>query len=134
MEEYIETIYRLETPDKAARTGEVAKHLGVAPPSVTDMLQKLEKAGYVTYEPYKGVRLTPTGKEIGERVLGRHRIMQAFLQEVCGMEHKAAHEASCDMEHFIPKELDAWMAAYLEREMGKPFDRQRKVKDQVASG
>ncbi len=131
MEEYIETIYRLESNDRPARTGEVAKELGVAPPSVTDMLQKLEKSGHVTYEPYKGVLLTPAGRAIGKQILGRHRIMQAFLQEACGMEHKAAHEAACDMEHFIPQELDAWMAAYLEREMGQPFDRDRRVKDQV---
>lgn len=131
MEEYIETIYRLELDDKAARTGEVARELGVAPPSVTDMLQKLEKAGYVTYEPYKGVHLTDSGRAVGKRVLGRHRIMQAFLQEVCGMEHGPAHEAACDMEHSIPRELDAWMAAYLEKTMGRPFDRNRKVKEQV---
>lgn len=133
MEEYIETIYRLEVDERTARTGQVAKELGVAPPSVTDMLQKLEKAGFVTYEPYKGVQLTEAGREIGERVLGRHRVMQAFLQEVCGMDHRAAHEAACDMEHSIPKELDAWMAAYLEKEMGRPFDRHRKVKDQVGT-
>ncbi len=133
MEEYIETIYRLETDERAARTGEVAKELGVAPPSVTDRLQKLEKAGFVTYEPYKGVHLTPEGRAIGKRVLGRHRIMQAFLQEACGMDHRAAHEAACSMEHSIPKELDAWMASYLEREMGHPFDRDRKVKDQIGA-
>ncbi len=131
MEEYIETIYRLEQLGKAARTGEIAKQLGVAPPSVTDMLQKLEKAELVTYEPYKGVHLTDEGRAIGKRVLGRHRVMQAFLQEVCGMEHEQAHEAACDMEHFIPAELDSWMAAYLEKELGRPFDRARKVKEQV---
>ena len=43
MQEYLETIYRLEEEGQVARTGEIAKHLHVAPPSVTDMLQKLEK-------------------------------------------------------------------------------------------
>jgi DtxR family Mn-dependent transcriptional regulator len=133
MEEYIETIYRLEQVGIATRTGQVAKELGVAPPSVTDMLQKLEKGGFVTYEPYKGVQLTETGREVGKRILGRHRIMQAFLQEICGMGHKAAHEASCDMEHFIPRELDAWMASHLEKTMGRPFDRDIKVKHQIGS-
>lgn len=131
MEEYIETIYRLEQLEQTPRTGEIAKQLGVAPPSVTDMIQKLEKAELVTYEPYKGVHLTDAGRVIGKRVLGRHRVMQAFLQEVCGMKHEQAHDAACDMEHFIPSELDAWMASYLEKEMGRPFDRARKVKDQV---
>lgn len=131
MEEYLETIYRLEVDGVVARTGEVAKELGVAPPSVTDMLQKLEKAGLVDYEAYHGVVLTDKGREVGRRILGRHRIMQAFLQEVCGMGHRAAHDSACDMEHSIPRELEAWMAAYLEKQLGRPIDRDRKVRDQL---
>ncbi len=131
MEEYLETIYRLEVDGVVARTGEVARELGVAPPSVTDMLQKLEKAGLVDYEAYRGVVLTDKGREVGRRILGRHRIMQAFLQEVCGMEHRAAHDAACDMEHSIPRELEAWMATFLEQQLGRPIDRDRKVRDQL---
>ena len=132
MQEYLETIYRLEEDGVVARTGKIAEHLGVNPPAVTDMLQKLEKAGLVQYEPYKGVHLTDEGRAVGKQQLDRHRVMQAFLQQVCGMGHEAAHEAACDMEHFIPAELDRWMADYLEQDMGRPFDRARKVKEQIA--
>jgi DtxR family transcriptional regulator, Mn-dependent transcriptional regulator len=134
MEEYLETIYRLEEEGAIARTGEIARHLGVAPPSVTDMLQKLEKAGHIEYEPYKGAVLTPSGREIGRRQLEKHRIMQAFLQEVCGMGHKEAHEAACDMEHTIPPQLEGWMASYLTERLGRPFDTSRKVRDQIGTG
>ncbi|MEK6986388.1 MAG: metal-dependent transcriptional regulator [Candidatus Thermoplasmatota archaeon] len=133
MQEYLETIYRLEQESVVARTGEIAKHLKVAPPSVTDMIQKLEKAGLVEYEPYKGVVLTATGRAVGKRQLEKHRIMQAFLQEICGMGHDEAHEAACDMEHTLPPQLEAWCAGYLAKKMGKPFDTSRKVKEQIAS-
>ncbi len=132
MEEYLETIYRMEEDGKVARTGEVARQLGVAPPSVTDMLQKLEKAGLVVYEPYKGVNLTSEGRDVGRRQLEKHRVMQAFLQEVCGMGKDEAHDAACDMEHSIPDALDAWIRNYLEGQMGRPFDTTRKVKEQIA--
>lgn len=131
MQEYLETIYRLEESKEPARTGEIAKHLKVAPPSVTDMIQKLEKAGLVTYEPYKGVELTAAGRAVGRRQLEKHRIMQAFLQEVCGMDHKAAHEAACDMEHTLPKELESWCESYLNERLGHKFDTTRKVKEQI---
>ncbi len=131
MEEYLETIYRLEEDGSTARTGAIAKHLNVSPPTVTDMLQKLEKAGLVTYEPYKGVVLTEEGRTVGQKILGKHRVMQAFLQEVCGMDHKDAHEAACDMEHWIPQELDAWMASYLEERLGRPIDTGVKVHKQL---
>lgn len=133
MQEYLETIYRLEVDGQVARTGEIAKHLHVAPPSVTDMIQKLQAAGLVEYEPYKGVVLTQSGRDVGRRTLEKHRIMQAFLQEVCGMDHATAHRASCDMEHTLPRELEEWCARYLADKMGKPFDTTRRVKDQIAS-
>jgi DtxR family Mn-dependent transcriptional regulator len=133
MEEYLETIYRLELEQVIARTGEISKHLKVAPPSVTDMIQKLEKAGLVEYEPYKGVVLTPKGRAISKRTLEKHRIMQAFLQEVCGMPHDAAHDAACEMEHTLPPELEQWCAQFLAKKMGKPFDTTRKVKEQITS-
>lgn len=132
MEEYLETIYRIELDNKIARTGMISKQLEVAPASVTDMIQKLEKAGMVEYEPYKGVNLTEEGRDLGRRQLEKHRVMQAFLQEVCGMAHAEAHEAACDMEHTIPAPLEDWMAAYLEERLGKPFDKARKVKEQIA--
>ena len=131
MQEYLETIYRLEESNEPARTGEIAKHLNVAQPSVTDMIQKLEKAGYVQYEPYKSVVLTEAGRAVGKRQLEKHRIMQAFLQEVCGMEHRAAHEAACDMEHTLPPEMEQWVAKYLAKQLGHPFDTTRKVKEQI---
>ena len=131
MEEYLETIYRIEAEGGIAKTGAIAGHLGVAPPSVTDMVQKLEKAGLVEYEPYRGVHLTDAGRDVGRRQLEKHRVMQAFLQEVCGMDHQEAHDAACDMEHTIPAPLEDWMAAYLAEKLGRPFDTERKVKDQI---
>lgn len=133
MEEYLETIFRLEQTGTAAKTGTIAKQLDVAPPSVTDMIQRLEKSDYVTYEPYKGVRLTDAGREIGRRQLEKHRVMQAFLQTVCGMAHAEAHEAACDMEHTIPEPLEAWMAQYLQDAHGLSLDTARKVGEQVST-
>jgi DtxR family Mn-dependent transcriptional regulator len=131
MEEYLETIYRIEDAGSVAKTGEIAHHLGIKAPAVTDMLQRLEKAGLVEYEPYRGAHLTDAGRDIGRRQLEKHRVMQAFLQEVVGMPHRAAHDAACELEHTIPPPLEKWMASYLEKRLGHPFDVERKVKDQI---
>ena len=131
MQEYLETLYRLEESGTPAKTGEIAKHLGVAPASVTDMLQRLERADLIVYAPYHGAELTASGRSVGRRQLEKHRIMQAFLQEVCGMEHRLAHDAACAMEHTIPVELETWMANHLAGLLGTAFDTSRKVKDQI---
>jgi DtxR family Mn-dependent transcriptional regulator len=131
MEEYLETIYRVELEGEVAKTGQISKHLGVTPQTVTDMIQKLEKAELVEYEPYKGVNLTDAGRHIAKAQLERHRVMQAFLQLACGMEHRSAHDAACAMEHTIPPALDAWIQNWLENHMGKPFDADQKVREQI---
>lgn len=131
MEEYLETIYRLEMDDQVARTGKIAGHLNVTPQTVTDMIQKLERAELVVYQPYRGVALTDSGRDLAKRQLEKHRVMQAFLQEVCGMPHAEAHEAACDMEHYIPEALDRWMQGYLNDRLGTPFDPSVRVRDQI---
>ena len=68
-EEYIETIYTLEKKDGKARTGMIATVLNVKPPSVTEMLQKLQEQGLVKYQIYIGVKLTPKGKEIAQKLI-----------------------------------------------------------------
>ena len=58
IEEYLQTLYTLEEEGEPATTTEVARRLGFAPPSVTEMLTRLAKEGYVLHEPYRGVTLT----------------------------------------------------------------------------
>ena len=53
-EEYIETVFMLEKKGGKAQTGQIAEHMDVKPPSVTEMLGKLQAEGLVQYEPYIG--------------------------------------------------------------------------------
>jgi len=52
LEEYFEVIYLLEKRNGQAKTGEISSELDVKPPSITEMLRKLEKEGYLEYERY----------------------------------------------------------------------------------
>jgi len=64
VEEYLETIYDLESRDGSAKTTAIAKCLDVAPASVTEVLKSLSGKGFVRYEPYHGATLTEEGKKI----------------------------------------------------------------------
>lgn len=48
------------------------------------MVKKLASLGYVTYEQYKGVRLTAEGMTIARRVKRRHRLLERFLSIFSG--------------------------------------------------
>lgn len=72
MEDHIEQIYMLIEQKGYARVSDIAESLSVLPSSVTKMVQKLDKDGYLIYERYRGLMLTPKGLKLGKRLVQRH--------------------------------------------------------------
>lgn len=109
IENYLEQILRISKKSGGhAKTGEIAKNLGIAPPSVTEMLAKLEKMGFIRHTAYKGVELTEAGYFKALDILKKHTLAERFLEEIVGMEHEGAREWGCKMEHVMPPELEQW--------------------------
>jgi Mn-dependent DtxR family transcriptional regulator len=104
IEEYIETIYVLEQRDGRAQTGIIASHMGVKPPSITEMLQKLEREGLIHYESYTGATLTSSGKKIARELMQKHRVI-AELLEVLGTDREKAEIDACQIEHHVSPEI-----------------------------
>ncbi len=105
VEEYLEAIYRLIEKKEELTTTNIAKILKVSPPSVSEMLKKLDKRGYLNYEPYKGVTLTKKGRELGAMILRKHRLLEKFLERL-GLSKNRIHEEACKLEHSISEELE----------------------------
>ncbi len=80
MEDYVEMIYRLSEKSEEVRVNDLSVALNVQPPSTTKMIKRLAKENYVLYERYGCVKLTEKGKEIGSKLLKRHKIIYEFLQ------------------------------------------------------
>ena len=100
IEEYIELIYDLEEQDGQAQTGAIAEEMKITPPSVTEMLQKLEKEGYVHYKSYSGATLTEKGRTLAHRLAKRHETIAEFF-EMIGVDHAQAQIDACQIEHHI---------------------------------
>jgi DtxR family Mn-dependent transcriptional regulator len=108
IENYLEQILRICKKNGHAKTGEIATSLNVAASSVTEMLSKLEREGFIKYTPYKGVELTEPGYFRALEVLKKHNLATRFLEEVVGMDHASAEDWGCRMEHVLPPELEKW--------------------------
>lgn len=115
VENYLEHILRLCKKAGHAKTGEIAKNLGVAPSSVTEMLPKLEAMGFIKYQAYKGVELTEEGYFKALDVLKKHTLAERFLEEVVGMDHERAQDWGCRLEHVMPPELEKFFFDELSR-------------------
>ncbi len=79
LEDYLEMVYRLCEQNDYARVGQLSELLNVKPPSVSKMIVKLTNLGYLKYERYEIIRLTDSGRIIGEYLLRRHETIESFL-------------------------------------------------------
>lgn len=113
IEEYLEAIYRLEREGPGVTTSGLASMLGVAPASVSGMLKKLDKDGFVTYVARGEAKLTRKGLEVGVRVLRRHRLAERLLTDVLGMEWDEVHAEACMLEHAISQRVEDRLVALL---------------------
>jgi DtxR family Mn-dependent transcriptional regulator len=106
VEEYLEKIWGLSQKSSPVKTNDLAKKLGVTPASVTEMVQRLAEMGYVNYERYHGVTLTPQGERIGAKIKRKHRLMERFLVDVIGLDKVESHKEACRLEHTLSDESE----------------------------
>jgi len=100
LEDYLEVIYHLMHDKGYASNVDIAERLGVKPPTVSSMLQKLASREYLVYEPYRGIRLTDKGAKIAKSVIRRHSIILELLL-MLGVEEDVAYEDTEGIEHHI---------------------------------
>lgn len=113
IEEYLEAVYRLEREGPGVTTSGLASSLGVAPASVSGMLKKLDKDGFVEYVARGEVKLTRKGLEVAVRVLRRHRLAERLLTDVLGMPWDEVHSEACMLEHAISQRVEDRLIALL---------------------
>ncbi len=102
-----------KAPGQPVPLSTLAQRLGVQPVSANQMVRKLAQNGYVHYEPYQGVTLSPQGTEQANQVLRARRLWAVFLNEHLDYPAKEADALACALEHDTPPELATRLSAYL---------------------
>lgn len=106
MEDYLKAIYTLQEQEEGrVSTSRVAERLGVTPPTVTSMFEKLEDRGLVEREKYKGVHLTDDGEIVALEVIRHHRLLEAFLAEQLDYDWAEVHDEADRLEHHLSERL-----------------------------
>ena len=97
-EDYLRTIYEIVEQKGFARIKDIARELEVKPPTVVEMMKKLDAGGFVVYEKYGGITLTDRGRAIAELVENRHETFREFLEILLIPEDVALKDAHI-LEH-----------------------------------
>jgi len=112
IEEYLEVLTIMEEEgSSSARISAVARRLGIAQPSVVQMLRKLARSGLVSYEPGQGASLTEKGRKIGTRILRNHRVMEAFVFQTVQVDLDG--KVGCAIEHHMTDEFTNTLCSWL---------------------
>ena len=114
VEDYLKAIYRLqaEVADPVT-TNALGDWLGVTAASVSGMLKKLDDLRLVAYVPYRGVRLSGSGRQAALGVVRRHRLLETFLAETLGLSWDKVHDEAEALEHALSPGLCEVIAARL---------------------
>lgn len=110
LEDYLETILKLEKKNRVARVKDIAAELKVQMPSVTGALKNLKSKGMIEYEKNSFINLTDTGLEIAQKVYEKHMLLVSFFKNVLLMDEEEATEIGCKIEHVMNIETATKMA------------------------
>ena len=112
-EDYVELIHRLGR-DGDVRTTDLAGALGVAQPTVTKALDRLERSGLVVVNPRRSVGLTEEGMGLARRMEERHGLIVRFLESL-GVPPDVAELDAEGIEHHVSESTQRAMKAFLKQ-------------------
>ena len=102
-EDYLEAMLMLKEERGYIRSIDVADKLGVTKPSVSYATKRLRENGYISFDPAGMIVLEPTGLEIAQRMLERHRLLTELLINL-GVSPEPARDDACKIEHDLSVE------------------------------
>ncbi len=98
-EDYLEAILIIEEKQGAARSVDVAEHLGVSKPSVSRAVSLLKEGGFLRSEG-NFLYLTDEGRQVAEKIYERHCFFKRRLM-VAGVDERTADKEACLLEHSL---------------------------------
>jgi DtxR family transcriptional regulator, Mn-dependent transcriptional regulator len=114
-EEYCEAIYELHEDDVEVIQARIADRLNISRPAVSEMIKRMELEGLVSTTKSR-IQLTPSGRQLAERVVRRHRLAERFITDILGLSWAQAHKEAGRWEHVMSDEVEAAM----DRVLGTP--------------
>lgn len=112
-QDYVELIAELIRETGEARAIDLAHRLGVTHVTVGRTIQRLQRDGYVTAQPYRSIFLTDTGRKLAEESRQRHELVFEFLKSL-GIPETVAEIDSEGIEHHVSAETLAAFRKHIE--------------------
>lgn len=99
-EMYLETIFILSSQKSAVRAIDIGEYMGFSKPSVSRAMGLLKDGGFIEVNRDGFIYLTDAGKEIAQKIYGRHTLLTEFLKSI-GVDDETASADACKIEHDV---------------------------------
>jgi DtxR family Mn-dependent transcriptional regulator len=130
MENYLLSIFLVEEQglrvtnsnlvDQLRRVPET-ENLGTSLPSVSGMLRRMEKEGFIQIGESREIALTSGGRLLAERMIRRHRLAARMIVDLLGMELHVVNAQAHMLEHAMSEDLEKSIASRLGHPNMDPF-------------
>lgn len=105
-ENYLKTIAEAQSEGETVIAATLARWLKVSAPAVTMAIKRLKRDGLIRVDEEGRIWLTDEGREIADRVLNRHHLIERMLAEVFGMEWYKVHDEAEQLEHAVSADFE----------------------------
>jgi DtxR family transcriptional regulator, iron-dependent repressor len=110
-EEYLQTMFWLQEAGLPITGANIARAMQLSPPTVHEMIGRLEEDGYVGRASDKSLSFTDRGRDEAQAIVRRHRLIERFLTDVLGVPWDEVHEEAERLEHAMSPVLEERMLA-----------------------
>ena len=108
-QEYLESLFWLYEAGFPMTGANLARAMQLSAPTVSEMLRRLEKRGYIARPDGRAIEFTDAGRGHAESVVGRHRMIERFLTDVVGVPWDEVHEEAEKLEYAMTPRFEAYV-------------------------
>jgi DtxR family Mn-dependent transcriptional regulator len=110
-EEYLQSLFWLFEAGLPMTGANLARAMQLSAPTVSEMLGRLERDGYIQRDSGREIGFTESGREHAEQIVSRHRMIERFLTDVVGVPWDDVHEEAEHLEHAMTPRFEAYVRA-----------------------
>ena len=123
-ENYLKAIAEAESEGEVVKAVTLVRWLGVSAPAVTMAIKRLRRDVLIAVGEEGQLSLTPAGRDIANRILNRHHLIERMLTEIFGLEWYKVHDEAEQLEHAVSADFEIKLIEKLGRSRECPHGNQ----------
>ncbi|HEY2771574.1 MAG TPA: metal-dependent transcriptional regulator [Solirubrobacteraceae bacterium] len=108
-QEYLESLFWLYEAGLPMTGANLARAMQLSAPTVSEMLGRLERHGYISRDVGRAINFTDSGREHAKQIVSRHRMIERFLTDVVGVPWDDVHEEAEKLEYAMTPRFEAYV-------------------------